>query len=68
MLNCQLGVLPIKYLDINISNSKMGKVTFIESMEGEEFILRGEADSHKQLPIQPANLYYRILPTTPRNS
>jgi hypothetical protein len=51
MLNCHLGVLPIKYLGINISNSKMGKVAFIESMEGEEFILRGETDSHKQLPI-----------------
>jgi hypothetical protein len=33
MLNCQLGVLPIKYLGINISDAKMGKVAFTELVE-----------------------------------
>jgi hypothetical protein len=28
-LNCKLGVLPIKYLAINISNSKLGKAAFV---------------------------------------
>jgi hypothetical protein len=32
-LNCKLGVLPMKYLAIKISNSKLGKVAFAELHE-----------------------------------
>jgi hypothetical protein len=30
MLNCQLGELPIRYLGVSISDTKLGKVAFAE--------------------------------------
>jgi hypothetical protein len=30
MLNCQLGELPMNYLGISISGTKLGKVAFVE--------------------------------------
>jgi hypothetical protein len=74
MLNCRLGELPIKYLGIPISDTRLGKEDFVEILEkiskrippwkGKHSSLGGQNDFDKHMPIEFTYIYNGLLLAT----
>jgi hypothetical protein len=71
MLNCKLGEIPLKYLGIPISDSKLGMGAFTAMVDkvakrvppwrGKHMSSGGENDSMQHMPSQPTHIYYGFL-------
>ena len=75
MLNCKLGVLPLKYLSIPISNHHLGIAASSEVLskmvkrldpwgqaDTDKPNIWGQADTNKFIPNQSTHVHHGVLP------